>query len=56
MKHLSDVLLVIGAGAMTYGTWRLDPNAAIILGGALVFTAGIARGVADGLARRRGVK
>lgn len=59
MKYLADILLVAGAGAVTYGAWALEPMVGVITGGALLLAAGLARARAESLAefeRRRGAK
>jgi hypothetical protein len=56
MKYLSDFLLLVGAGAISYGAWRLDPTAGIITAGSLLLLAGIARGRAEAVVIRGGGK
>lgn len=48
---LSDLLLVVGAGGISYGVWCIDPHVGYIVGGSLLLTAGIMRGRAEAMAR-----
>ena len=43
----TDLVLLAGAGAVTYGAWDLLPAAGCITGGALLLVAGLARGRAE---------
>lgn len=53
-KYASDITLALGAGAITYGAWRIDPTAGIIAAGVMLLLAGIAIGLGEAaIAARR---
>lgn len=54
MKHLSDILILAGASAVVYGAWLLQPEVALIVGGALVLALGLAGARIEAIARRSG--
>lgn len=41
MKHIPDILLITGAGMLSYGAWMVYQPSGFIVGGILVLIAGI---------------
>lgn len=41
MKHIPDLLLVAGAGLLSYGAWLVYQPAGFIVGGLLVLVSGV---------------
>ena len=59
MKYLSDLMLIVGVGTVSYGAWLLDPAAGVITCGSLLIIAALAKGRADAVEeykKRRGIK
>lgn len=45
LKHLSDILILIGCGLLIYATWILSWVAAIYVGGGILIVLGILIGI-----------
>ncbi len=59
MKYLSDLMLLVGVGVVSYGAWLLDPAVGAITCGSLLIAAALARGRADAVEeykKLRGIK
>ncbi len=55
-RIVTDLMLLAGAGAVTYGVWAMLPPAGFIAGGALLLAAALARGQAESIAVSRDKK
>lgn len=47
MKHLPDVLMILGGASVSYGAWSAWPPAGWLVAGALLIIAGIQTARAD---------
>jgi hypothetical protein len=47
LKHIPDLLLITGAGLLSYGAWLVFQPAGFIVGGVLVIVQGVMQARAE---------